>query len=94
MPENGDKKAVSSVSKSVITRLGSQPDGRIQRYFCVDDEECRAFSMLSKEATVIRRSPKTIQVLDEEVCGWEVEIMVPATDGVVRMDPMDGPGKI
>ena len=83
-----------SESESAVPKLGSQPEGRIQRYFCVDDAECRAFSMLSKEASVLRRSPKTIRVLGEEVKGWEVEIMVPATDGAVRMDPMEGPGKI
>jgi hypothetical protein len=77
-----------------VTRLGSQPEGRVQRYFCVDDEECRAFSMLSHEATEIRRSPKTIRVMGKDVSGWEVEILVPATDGVVRMDPMEDPAKI
>ena len=77
-----------------VTRLGSQPAGRVQRYFCVDDDECRAFSMLSNEATEIRRTPKTIRVMGREVSGWEVEILVPVTDGVVRMDPMEDPAKI
>ena len=83
-----------SQSEEKVTRLGSQPEGRIQRYFCVDDNACRAFSMLSNEARVLRRSPKTIRVLGKEVAGWEVEILVPATDGVVRMDPLEDPGKI
>ncbi len=69
-------------------QLGGTPEGRIQRYFCIDDEECRAFSRVSKEARVLRRIPKQVRVMGKEVNGWIVEIMVPATDGVVRLYPM------
>lgn len=69
-------------------QLGGTPEGRIQRYFCIDDEECRAFSRVSKEARVLRRTPKQVRVMGKEVNGWIVEIMVPATDGVVRLYPM------
>jgi hypothetical protein len=68
-------------------QLGGTPEGRIQRYFCIDDEECRAFSRVSKEARVLRRIPKQVWVMGKEVNGWIVEIMVPATDGVVRFYP-------
>lgn len=69
-------------------RLGGTPEGRVQRYFCVDDEECRAFSRISKDAKVLRREPKDIIAKGKPVKGWIVELLVPATDGVVRLDPM------
>mgnify|MGYP001291411552 CR=1 FL=1 len=69
------------------SQLGGQPEGRIQRYFCIDDEECQAFSMISKEARVLRRIPKQIRLGDTSIEGWIVELMVPATDGPVRLDP-------
>ena len=81
-------------TRESIPRLGGIPEGRIQRYFCIDDEECRAFSMVSKEAEVLRRIPKRIRVGEEEVDGWIVELMVPATDGAVRIDPMGEISKI
>ena len=74
-------------------QLGGTPEGRIQRYFCIDDKECRAFSRVSKEARVLRRIPKQIRVMGKGIDGWVVEIMVPATDGIVRIDPMVETGK-
>ena len=74
--------------------LGGRPEGRLQRYFCIDDEECHAFSMISAEAKVVRRIPKRIKVMGKEVEGWIVELIVPATDGTVRIDPMEEAGKI
>ena len=72
-----------------VPQLGGTPEGRIQRYFCVDDEECRAFARISKEAKVIKRESTEILVMGEPVKGWIVELLVPATDGVVRMNPID-----
>ena len=68
--------------------LGGTPEGRTQRYFCVDDEGCHAFERVSRDAQVLSREPKSILVDGEEVTGWIVEILVPATDGVVRLDPV------
>lgn len=70
-------------------QLGGTPEGRVQRYFCVDDDECHAFARVSKDAKVLRKEPKEIQVLGKSVKGWIVELLVPATDGVVRTDPMN-----
>lgn len=75
-------------------QLGGKPEGRIQRYFCVDDEKYHAFARVSKDATVLRRIPKRIRVMGKDVDGWVVEVMVPATDGVVRVDPLEAPNKI
>jgi len=83
-----------SRSNDPVSLLGGKPEGRLQRYFCIDDGEDHAFSMVSKEAKVLRRSPKQIQVMGKEVNGWIVELIVPATDGAVRIDPMAEPGKI
>lgn len=69
-------------------RLGGTPEGRVQRYFCVDDEDCHAFARVSKEAKVLRKEPKEIVVKGKPVKGWIVELLVPATDGVVRTDPV------
>jgi hypothetical protein len=68
--------------------LGGTPEGRIQRYFCVDDDGCHAFERLSRDAQVVNREPKTVLVDGKEVSGWIVEILVSATDGVVRFDPV------
>ena len=87
----GDEREIPEGSTS---QLGGTPEGRIQRYFCVDDEECQAFSRVSKEARMIRREPRKIMVLGKEVNGWIVEVMVPATDGAVREDPMASDEKI
>ena len=75
-------------------QLGGKPEGRIQRYFCMDDEKYHAFARVSKDATVLRRIPKRIRVMGKDVDGWVVEVMVPATDGVVRVDPLEGADKI
>ncbi len=75
-------------------QLGGKPEGRIQRFFCVDDEKYHAFARVSKDATVLRRNPKRIRVMGRDVDGWVVEVMVPATDGVVRVDPLEAPNKI
>jgi hypothetical protein len=77
----------SKDSKQAPT-LGGTPEGRIQRYFCVDDDGCHAFERLSRDAEVVRREPKTVQVDGREITGWIVEVMVAATDGVVRFDPI------
>lgn len=68
--------------------LGGTPEGRTQRYFCVDDDGCHAFERLSRDAQVLNRTPKTVSVNGKDVTGWIVEILVPATDGVVRLDPV------
>lgn len=68
--------------------LGGTPEGRTQRYFCINDEGCQAFDRLSRDAQVINREPKTVMVDGEEVLGWIVEVLVSATDGVVRFDPV------
>ena len=70
-------------------QLGGTPEERIQRYFCVDDEKCHAFARVSKEAKVVKREPKEIQVMGKLVKGWIVELLVPATDGIVRVDPIE-----
>ena len=75
-------------------QLGGCPEGLVQRYFCIDDERCHAFSMVSSEARVLSRTPKRIRVMGKEVDGWIVELVVPATDGVVRVDPMQEQQKI
>ena len=77
-------------SKPEPVRLGGVPKGQIQRYFCVDDEECNALAMVSNDARIVRRTPKQIWVLGEEVSGWIVEIEVAATDGVVQSGPEEG----
>jgi len=77
-----------SVSNKVVDRLGGLPEGRVQRYFCVDDIDCRALARVSKDAKLLRKEPREIQVMGETVQGWVVELEVPATDGVVRTDPM------
>jgi len=79
---------MSENAQNETPQLGGTPEGRIQRYFCVDDEECHAFARVSKEAKVLRKEPREIQVMGESVKGWIVELLVPATDGVVRMAPM------
>ncbi len=68
--------------------LGGIPEGRTQRYFCIDDEGCHAFERISRDSQVVSREPKTIIVDGLEVSGWIVEILVSATDGVVRFDPV------
>jgi hypothetical protein len=68
--------------------LGTRAKWRTNKYFCVDDEECHAFAKVSKEARILKRTAKRIQVMGKEVAGWIVEIEVPATDGVVRVDPL------
>lgn len=78
---------IASESKSEPIRLGGVPKDRIQRYFCVDDEECHALSMVSNDARIVRRTPRSIVVLGREVSGWIVELEVPATDGIVRSAP-------
>ncbi len=74
--------------KETTLELGTKAKWRINRYFCVDDEECHAFAKVSKEARILRRTAKRIKVMGKEVEGWIVEIEVPATDGVVRVDPL------
>ena len=68
--------------------LGGTPEGRTQRYFCIDDEGCHAFERVSRDAKVLNREPKSVLVDGKEVNGWIVDIMVPATDGIVRFDPV------
>lgn len=76
-------------SRSARTaQLGRTPEGRIQRYFCIDDDACPALSCVSKEATLVRKRLKRVKVLGKEVDGWIVELRLPATDGVVRKDPL------
>ena len=81
---SAEKKSASESS----AQLGSSPECRTHRYFCIDDDQCKAFSRVSKEATHVRKIPKRIKVLGEEIDGWIVELRVPATDGVVREDPL------
>ena len=68
------------------SRLGGMPEARIQRYFCVDDDKCHALARVSKDAKVLSKEAKEIVVRGEVAKGWIVELEVPATDGVVRMD--------
>ena len=84
----------SDSRKQSRAQLGGKPEGRIQQYFCVDDEKYHAFARVSKDATVLRRMPKRIRVMGKDVDGWVVEVTVPATDGVVRVDPLDAAKKI
>jgi|GEM_PF-2387191 hypothetical protein len=72
-------------------RLGGVPKGKIQRYFCVDDEDYHALSMVSADARIIRRDPKQVMVLGRQVDGWLVELEVSPTDGVVRSYPDEKP---
>ena len=74
--------------KETTLELGTKAKWRINRYFCVDDGECQAFAKGSKEARIRKRTAKRIKVMGKEVEGWIVEIEVPATDGVVRVDPL------
>jgi len=67
-------------------RLGGMPEARIQRYFCVDDDKCHALARVSEGAKILSKEAKEIVVKGEGVKGWIVELEVPATDGVVRMD--------
>ena len=71
--------------------LGGRPEARIQRYFCVDDDNCRALARVSEDAKILSKEAKEIVVRDEVVKGWIVELEVPATDGVVRMDLVSKP---
>ncbi len=71
-----------------IDRLGGIPEGRVQRYFCVDDSDCRALERVSKDAKLLRKERREFKVRGQIVHGWIVELEVPATDGVVRADPM------
>lgn len=71
------------------SRLGGMPEARIQRYFCVDDDNCRALAHVSEDAKILSKEAKEIVVRGEIVNGWVVELEVPATDGVVRMNLAD-----
>lgn len=71
-----------------VPRLGGMPEGRIQRYFCVDDDECHALARVSKDAIVISKEVKEIMFMGRVIKGWVVELEVPVSDGVVRMDIM------
>ena len=72
-------------------RLGGMPDGRSQRYFCVDDDRCHALARVSKDAKVISKEAKEILVKGKPVKGWVIELEVPATDGVIRADVVAKP---
>lgn len=71
-----------------IDSLGGIPEGRVQRYFCVDDVDCRALDRISKDAKLLHKEPREIQVMGKVVKGWIIELEVPATDGVVRTIPI------
>jgi len=77
-----------SVDREGRPGLGGTPEPRVQRYFCVQDAGCQAFARVSKDAKVLRREPKVVVVMGQEVKGWIVEQEVPATDGTVRIDPL------
>ena len=81
----------SEKNKTEYAKLGGTPDGRIQRYFCVDDDDCRALDRVSGDAIVISKETKEIVVKGKTIKGWVVELEVPATDGVVRMDLVSKP---
>jgi hypothetical protein len=74
--------------RKVVDRLGGTPEGRVQRYFCVDDDNCRALERVSKDAKLLHKERREFNVMGNIVKGWIVELEVPATDGVVRTDPM------
>lgn len=73
---------------SKIDSLGGIPEGRVQRYFCVDDGNCRALQRISKDAKLLHKEAREILVMGKKMKGWIVELEVPATDGVVRTDPV------
>lgn len=75
-----------------VTRLGGTEEGRIQRYFCVNDPEKSALPRLSRDAKIVRKTPKKVRVQGKEIQGWIVEILTPGTDGVVRLDPQEERG--
>ena len=75
-----------------VTRLGGTEEGRVQRYFCVNDPEKSDLPRLSRDAKIVKKTPKTVQVHGKEVQGWIVEILAPGTDGVVRLDPQEEKG--
>ena len=75
-------------NKQKIDSLGGIPEGRVQRYFCVDDDKCRALQRISKDAKLLHKEPREIVVMGKVVKGWVVELEVPATDGVVRTAPI------
>jgi hypothetical protein len=70
-----------------LDRLGGVPEARVQRYFCVDDADCRALERVSKDAKLLDKERREFNVMGEKVKGWIVQLEVPATDGVVRSDP-------
>ncbi|MDP6040401.1 MAG: hypothetical protein QGG64_17750 [Candidatus Latescibacteria bacterium] len=74
-----------------VPRLGGMPEGRIQRYFCVDDDNCHALERVSKDAKIISKETKEITVMGQVVKGWVVELEVPVSDGAVRMDAVPSP---
>ncbi|MBT4136487.1 MAG: hypothetical protein HOE48_01170 [Candidatus Latescibacteria bacterium] len=74
--------------QKVLDRLGGIPEERVQRYFCVDDDNCRALERVSKDAKLLHKERREFNVMGKIVKGWIVELEVPATDGVVRTDPM------
>jgi hypothetical protein len=75
-----------------VTRLGNIEEGRIQRYFCVNDPDHSQLPRVSKDSRVIRKAPTTIRVQGREVKGWIVELLTPCTDGVVRLNPQEEGG--
>ncbi|MDA0748203.1 MAG: hypothetical protein O2954_16900, partial [bacterium] len=58
-----------------VSQLGGTPEGRVQRYFCMDDTDCQAFSRVSKDVRVVKRTPKRVRIMGQEVDGWIVEIV-------------------
>ena len=46
-----------------VPQLGGKPEGRIQRYFCIDDDKCQALSRVSKDTEVIKRTRKIVTVM-------------------------------
>jgi hypothetical protein len=77
-----------------VTRLGGVEEGHVQRYFCINEPEKAELPRLSREAKIIKKTPKTICVKGNEVQGWIVEILTPSTDGIVRIDPQEERGII
>jgi hypothetical protein len=67
-------------------------DEQTERLFCIDNHgECRG---LSQESQIVAKEKRAIKVRGKEVQGWIVTIKAPATDGLVRSNPLDPTSQI
>ena len=75
-----------------VTRLGNIEEGRVQKFFCINDPDQPGMSGTSGEVRIVKKTPRTIYVNGKEVKGWIVEMLTPSTDGIVRIDPNEDIG--